>query len=88
MTRLLPLADVPVEALDASWEDSVRAASRPVQDELLVQADRLRGTSEDADSWRCLTAYRALVERLEVGSSDDLERAAWTVQEDPARDEL
>jgi hypothetical protein len=86
MTQLLPLADVPVEALDASWEDSARAASRPVQDELLLQADRLRGTAEDADSWRCLTAYRALVERLESGSSADLDRAAWTVQEDPARD--
>lgn len=88
MTHLLPLAEVPVEALDASWECSARSASRPVQDELLEQADRLRRTTDDADSWRCLTAYRALVDRLETGTQDDVERAAWTVQEDPARDEV
>jgi hypothetical protein len=88
MVRLLPLSEVPVEALDAVWEASARAAARPVQDELLEQADLLRGQSDDADSWRCLTAYRALVERLETGTSADVERAAWTVQEDPARDEI
>lgn len=77
-----------MEALDAAWEASARAAARTVQDALLEQADVLRGHTDDADSWRCLTAYRALVERLEDGTSADVDRAAWTVQEDPARDEI
>jgi hypothetical protein len=86
--RLLPLSEVPVESLDAAWEASARTAERSVQDQLLEQADRLRSQADDASSWRCLTAYRALVGRLEAGTSADLDRAAWTVQEDPARDDV
>jgi hypothetical protein len=86
VVEIPPLADVPLGALDADFEARVRAAPRPVQDRLLAEADLLRLTGEDAASWRALTVYRALVERIEEPGPLHLNRAAWTARESPARD--
>ena len=86
MADIPPLADVPLGALDVDFEARVRAAPRPVQDRLLAEADLLRLTGEDDASWRALTVYRALVERIEEPGPVHLDRAAWTTRESPARD--
>ena len=88
MARLPPLAQVPIAGLDPAFEERVRHAPRPEQDRLLAEADLLRVEEDDASSWRALTVYRALAERLAEGGPIHLDRAAWTCREDPARDAI
>jgi len=86
MARFPPLAQIPLAGLDPAFEESVRSAPRPEQDRLLAEADLLRIEEDDASSWRALTVYRALAERLAEGGPIQLDRAAWSCREDPARD--
>ena len=83
-----PLSGTPVRALDDAWVAGVRSAPIDVQDGLCAEADACRRTRRDEDSWRALTAYRALVDRLAGTDAENLERAAWMCREDPARDQV
>lgn len=86
MPTFLPLRDVPLSALDRSWENSLGTAPGDLAERVLCDADALRRSGNADDSWRALAAYRALIGRLAAMAPADVERVEWVSREDPSRD--